>query len=310
MGLAGLAAAGYLMVAALMSGYRTASTARASRSHASDYDGWLFGFVALSVTLLSSMLASVLLFMLFLGIGVLIAPALAKAESPPWNRAGFIAVSFVSIAVGVALAAFALLGAAAQLTAVGVRSGDADTGYGRATRAVALAPWDTQLRELKNEMMVQAALDHVFTGKSDAAATLASAEKSLEQAAAREPYEYLHPYRSAILLIGAGQKLGVEYTKRGIDAGLRGLRIYPNSLELRTGVASGYLQLSQPEKAEALLKDFWEADPNYSAIGVAYVRALIAQGKLDEAQSALTIMEIRFPQEQAIADLQSQVSPK
>jgi predicted Zn-dependent protease len=248
--------------------------------------------------------------MLFLGIGVLIAPALARVESPPWSRAGFTAVSAVSITIAVALAAFALLGAAAQLTAVGVRSGDADLGLTRATRAVSLAPWDTHLRELKNEMMVQAALDHVFTGKSDATDTVATAEKSLEQAAAREPYEYLHPYRSAILLIGAGQKLGAEYTRRGIDAGLRGLRIYPNSLELRTGVASGYLQLSQPEKAEALLKDFWEADPNYSAIGVTYIRALIAQRKLDTAQAVLTIMKIRFPQEQAIADLQSQVSPK
>jgi hypothetical protein len=156
--------------------------------------------------------------------------------------------------------------------------------------------------------MVQAALAHVFTDKADAAQTVRRAEKVLAQAAAANPHEYTVLYRAALLLIGSGQKLGDAYTKPGIAAGLQALKLYPNSLELITGVASGYLQLDEPQTAEELLRGLWDADPNYVQSGVMYVKALAAQGKIEAAREALGLLKNRFPEDDALIDLESQIS--
>jgi len=308
-GIVGLLASAWLLVSALLTGFSFAQKERAARGHASDYDAWLFGVIALSVTFVTSMLASVLLFMFFLGLGVLLAPSLRKSESSLWDRFGYLTLSVISVLAAGALLAFALLSAAGQAAAVGAQGGDADTSFAGITRAASLAPWDSLIRRTKYEAMVQAALDHVFKNKPDAAKSVAAAESALEQAARSEPKEYLFPYRSAVLLIGAGQRLGDAYTAKGVEAGLRGLRLYPNSLELRTGVASGYLQLGEPRKAEDLLKETWDADPNYPQSGVVYARALIDQKKMNDARTVLSVLGARFPDEPSILDLQKQIPP-
>ncbi len=309
MGLIGLAAALYLVGATALSGYRSAMEA-GGRGHASDYGAWLYAAVALIVTLLTSILASVLLLMLFLAFGVVLAPALQRVEAPRWT-AGMARTTIVGISVlsAVALLAFALLGFAAQVIAVGARSGDADLARARIARAAAVAPWDSQVRMRKNETMVQAALEHVFTGQSDGPATVAAAAGTLAQAERSEPHEYLHPYRIALLLIGSGQRLGRDYSRLGIRAGLRGLRIYPNSIELRTGVASGYMQLDQPAKAEALLRDVWSADPRYLHSGITYAESLAAQKKNKAARAALSLLQDRFPGDPVLVEVQQRISP-
>lgn len=309
MGFTGLLAAGYLLISALATGFTFAQRERAARGHASDYDAWLFGLVALSVTYLTSMLASVLLFTLFLAIGVLIAPSLRRSESPRWNRGTLAALGVASTLAAGALLVFSLLGAAGQVTAASAVGADVDTTASRFTRAASLSPWDSQLRRMKHDAVVQAALDRVFTGKPDAEKAVTAAEAELRRAAQLEPAEYLYPYRTALLLIGSGQRLGDEYTARGVEAGLRGLRIYPNSLELRTGVASGYVQLNKAKEAEGLLKGVWDADPNYARSGITYAQALLGQKKVNDARTVLSVLGERFPDDPAVSELMKQIPP-
>jgi hypothetical protein len=213
----------------------------------------------------------------------------------------------VSVLGAVALLAFGLLGGTAQVTAVGAAGGDAAFAQARLTEATTLAPWDTQLRNMRYEAMVQAALDQVFSNSPGAAALVDSVDKVLAGAARSEPYEYLYPYRRALLLIGSGQQLGKAYTTRGIEAGLEGLRIYPNSLELRTGVATAYLQNSEPQKAADLLAGLWDADAAYPNAGLTYAQALVQLKKYAEARNVLAVLKDRFPDNTAVADLAKQI---
>ncbi len=80
MGVVGLVATLYLLGTAFVAGIRTLS--KDQRARGSDYGAWLYATLALAVTLLASMLASALLFMLPLAIGVLIAPSLGKRDLP------------------------------------------------------------------------------------------------------------------------------------------------------------------------------------------------------------------------------------
>ncbi|MBE0417476.1 MAG: tetratricopeptide repeat protein [Coriobacteriia bacterium] len=303
MGIAGLLASVYLVVSAVITGFRMISTARAAGRHGSDYDAWLYGTIALSVTLLASMLTSVLTFMLFLGLGVLVAPALSSKELP--NKSPRTALHIGSVLAAASMLVFAILTAVAQATATGASTDDAQLAADRAARSASLAPWDTEVRRLRHQTMLQATLEDVFTGEPDGPSRVKTAEDVLAGAASAEPYEYLHPYHSALLLIGSGQELAAEYTVRGIEAGLRGLDLYPNSLELRTGIASGYLQLGDPQQAERVLQDIWAADPAYPQSGLTYAEALLAHGRRDEALVVLSVLQERFPDNPTVADLAS-----
>jgi len=307
MGILGLLAGAYLLGATVLAGFRTATNARMAHGRATDYDAWLYGAIALSVTLLASLLTTVLLFMLFLALGVLIAPSMREVDLSRRDPLVSSTLRVSSVLAAVALVAFALLSGAGHLIASGARTDDPDLARARVTRAASYAPWDTRIRNLRYETMVQAALDAVFTDSPDAPQAVAQARRRLQEASRAEPHEYLRPYRLALLLIGAGQKLGAEYTRPGVEAGLRGLEIYPNSLELRTGVASGYLALGEPDKADALLADVWNADPTYLPAGLAYVESLTAAAKLDSARAAASALLERFPQDQAVLDLQSKI---
>jgi len=305
MGVAGLVAALYLSISTLVAGYRTARGSGAARSGAADYRAWFAGTLALLVAMLVSLAASSTLFMLFIAFGVLLAPGLSPttpAEKPP---TGVTVVRIVSCVVAAGLLVFAALTVFIQITAATADSGDLDAALAQISRAAALAPWDSGIRDLRYQTTVQAALERAFGGAPDAAEAIDAAEQALARATAREPYEYLHHYRMALLLIAAGQKLGNQYTERGIEAGLRGLELYPSSVELRTGIASGYLQLNQPSKAEALVRDVWMLDPNYARAGITYVQALDALGKDAEAASVLSELKQRFPDDPAVDELQT-----
>lgn len=284
---------------ALFRGFRTSPTIRPA-----DYEGWLFGLVALTVSMLTSMFAVVLLFVLFLASGVVLAPYL---HTQPSMRKPGLALPSAALLLAAALLAFGGLSAAAQLVAAGggeTAAAQAD----RASRATALAPWDTGLRHLRNDTAANAALEAVFEGRADANARIARAEELLANEQQREPREYLHFYQDAVLLIGAGQHLTADYTGRGIEAGLEGLTLYPNSVELRTGLAAGFMQLDQPARAETMLSDWWDADPQYLAAGVTYVQALVAQDKLPAARDALDALLERFPGNETLTSLEAEVS--
>ena len=304
MGAAGLLAAAYFALDALIGAVRVLRGAATSRGVSAEYLAWFVGAVALLLTFLASLLTSVLLLMLFLALGVLIAPRLTSVSLAEMPRAAVVALRATAIAIAVALLAFALVATPAQmLAAEAKRAGDADDAASVAARAASIAPWDTAIRLLKYETQVQAALSHVFTNQTDAAAVVKTAEDALARARRTEPHEYMYPYRSAVLLIGSGQQLGDTYTQPGIDAGLAGLKIYPYSLELRTGIATGYLQLAEPAKAKAILADVWDADPAYIQSGIVYVGALVALGENAEARSAVNVLRARFPGDSRVSNL-------
>ncbi len=303
MGVAGLLAAMYLLGSALVVGARTVPQAR-TKETGSDYAAWFYGTVAVSITLLSSMLTSIMLFMLFIALGVLVAPSLRERRLPAKAIQPLVVSSML---LSIALLAFALLTSVAQVTAVGARTADAQRAATQARRAASIAPWDTEIRNLEHETLVQAALESVFTDRADASHQVDAADDALASASRAAPHEYLIPYRSALLLIASGQQLDVLYTQRGIEAGLKGLAVYPNSLELRTGVASGYLQLGKPEEAELMLHDVWAADPLYLPSGLTYVEALQSQAKTDEARASLTLLRERFPEDPSLARLEEQL---
>lgn len=296
MGLVGLAAGLWLVLSTLLAGWRNPA-----RERVADYDGWLFGTLALAVTLLSSMTAIVLVFMLCLGLGVLLSPTLRPGRTRK-HGAG-LPITLASIAVSLALIVFAGLTLAAQLTAVGVYSADEAEAAVRAARAANIAPWDTRLRDLQNQTMAQAALGRVFASDPDAEAIVSAAQADLIADQLAEPREFLHFYRSTVLLIGAGQHLGDRYVETGIEVGLGGLELYPNSLELRTGLAAGFMQLETPARAEAVLKDVWDADPAYLPAGTTYAEALVALGRSAEAEDVLALLRERFPDSEALPDL-------
>gem|GEM_PF-4753883 len=305
MGILGLAAAAYLVLATAATGARTLMASRSAKGAVSDYPAWFFGWLGLAVALLASLLATSLAFVLFLGIGVLLAPALQKRELG--GSTATLVLPAASLLLSAALLAFGVVTAAAQLIAVGARTDDAQLDAGRAARASALAPWDTGLRNAKYETAVQAALEQVFTDQPDADAAVDRVADDLAHAADAEPHEYLHPYRSALVLIGSGPRLGDEFTRRGIDSGLRGLELYPNSVELRTGVASGYLALGETESAEAILRDYWNADAEYLQAGITYAQALIALDEVDEAREVLSELRTRFADDVSVRELEQEL---
>jgi hypothetical protein len=257
------------------------------------------------VTLLATLLTNALLFVLFLAFGVLIAPALRNRPASPPSRT---VIAVTGTALGVLLAAFAVMSAAAHLVAVGGNVDDPILARDRVARAAALAPWDTGLRNLRYETSVQAALAAVFGDSGQGPALVDATADTLESESRRIPEEYLFPYQSSLLLIGSGQRLGVEYTRRGIEAGERGLKIYPNSLELGTGLANGYLQLDRPEEAKAQLEGIWDADPNYLPAGLAYTEALAALGERAEAAQTLETLKARFPDNPSVSELEDRIA--
>lgn len=305
MGVTGLLAGAYLIVSAIVTGFASLARADAEGRSSSDYGAWLCGTIALSVTLLATLLTSLLLFMMFAALGVLIAPALRRAEQI--SKATVTSLRTFSLAASAALLVFGLLGASAHLIAVGARTEDTVLNAERASRAATLAPWDAGLRNLRDESIIQAALEAAFTGRPDATTTVDRAIEDLAAAAAAEPHDYRHRYRVALLLIGSGQVLGADYTERGIEAGLEAMTLYPMSVELRTGVASGFLQLNEPGKAEVLLSDLWDADPNYLAGGLTYAEALLAQEEVEAARSVVETLNQRFPDSSAVAELQQRI---
>lgn len=270
-----------------------------------DYDAWLFGLIALLISLLTSMFALVLIFSLFVGLGVVLAPLFKARTQLGRGNGGLLTVA--SLAIAAALVAFAGATLAGDVIAVGARVEDEALAAERASQAASVAPWDTALRDLRNETAVNAALGALFTDSPDATQLITHAEDLLGAERTLEPAEYRHYYRTTVLLIGAGQLLRDEYVTRGIDMGLDGLTLYPNSLELRTGLATGFLQLDQPGRAETMLRDVWSADPNYMASGTAYVECLIAQGKTDDARNALGVLQQRFPDAEAVRELEAKV---
>lgn len=299
-GLLGLAAFVALVGMALAGGLK-----QRREKHAPDYTGWLYAAIGIAAAMLTSMSATILIFSLFVALAVLIAPRLRGQMAPAASIRTALRVA--GAAVGAALAVFAVVTAVAQVTAVGAGVEDTILSAERATRAASIAPWDTKLRDLKNERLVQAALEAAFGSRTDAGTLVENAAATLDMARQAEPQEYLHPYRSAVLLIGVGQVLGGDYTARGIDAGLAALAIYPDSLELRTGLASGYLQLGDAARAEELLDGLWDADPDYASAGTTYAMALMAQGRTAEARSVLATLAERFPDDASVRELSASI---
>jgi hypothetical protein len=306
MGVAGLIAALFLLGATLVAGFRTASDASQRRGSAGDYGAWLWGAIALSVALLVSLTNIVLTFMLFVALGVLTVPRLQPIEGLKPGSAWARSLQILALLAALALLWYGLAMSASQVVAGGARSEDALANRTRASQAAALAPWDSGIRSLKYDTAVNAALSSVFGGETNAGATVEDVESQLVTASRREPFEYLHLYRQALLLVASGERLGDELTVRGIRAGLSGLDIYPNSLELRTGMATGYLQLGRAPEAEAILQDIWSADPNYPQSGIVYVQSLLEQDKTDQARAAVLVLFERFPDDAAVGVLNAQ----
>jgi len=310
MGIVGLVAAGYLVAATLVTGFRAALASHASLGRLTDYDAWMAGAVALSVTLIASMLTSVLLFSLFVAFGVLIAPALSQRDTAKGGSGVTKTVVLLGTALGTVLIAFAVTSSIAHAVAIGARTEDTELARVRAERAVALAPWDSQLRNMRDDALVDSALQAVFTSQVDAPQIVEQTQDLLVTSINDEPRDFMHHYRLALLLLGSGQRLGAEYTKMGVVAGQRGLTLYPNSIELRTGVASGHLALDEPADALALVQDVWDKDPTYLPAGLAYVEAVASQGDLDAALRAGSTLEARFPDSPELEALIRRISPE
>lgn len=300
-GVLGLIAFGVLVIVPLVQGYRSDA-----RKLLGEYDTWMAATLGLLVTMLSSMFAIVLVFMLFVALGVLIAPSLHRPAGRGAGRGTGLVI--VSLAIATALVAFSGATAAAGFVATGTATDDTRRAASRAEQAVAIAPWDTQLRVLRGETVANAALDAIFTGKPDALDLVSAADDVLGRMQAAEPQEYIHYYRRSILLIGAGPVLGADYTSRGTKVALDALSIYPNGLELRTGLATGLLQLDDADAAQAVLDDVWDASPTYPEAGRVYVRALLAQGLKPRAIAALDVLDTRFPGDEALATLRQQAA--
>ena len=290
-----------------MSGLRLAPKASESTGVPSDYVAWVCGLLALSLTLLASLLSSALVFMLFLALGVVTAPMLRRTD---FSSRRFVPtlVGIACVTFGLILGVFGLLTLGAQVTAASARTDDVARAAARSASAARLAPWDTAIRDLKYESMVQQALEHVFTQKADGAEKVAEAQRALERAIAREPDDYALRYRLALLLLGAGQKLGEAYTNPGIEAGLAALKLYPNSVEMRTGLSSGYLAIGQPNKATELLAGIWDADPDYIQAGITYADALAEAGNRTAAAAVAAALGERFPEDESVQALQERVS--
>lgn len=307
MGVAGLLAALYLSASTLRTGLRTIQQPAVSRESGADYRAWLAATLALLITMLASLSSISIMFALFVGFGVLIAPSLSQI-APVKKTSIMTALRITCSLLAFALVAFSLLTATAQLTAARVELKDDRAAAAQADRAFSLSPWDSGIRNLRHQTMVQAALQKVFTDAPDAVASVTAAEQDLARAEQREPHEYLHPYRSALLLIGAGQKLGAPFTLRGIQAGKRGLSLYPNSIELRTGVASGLLSVGRFIEARTLLDGYWDRDPQYLSAGLTYGRALADVGSTREARRVASVLKRRFPDDASVNELLGQLS--
>ncbi len=168
--------------------------------------------------------------------------------------------------------------------------------------AAETAPWSLSVQETYLTTVDDLALSSLPSGGQVARDYLVTAIKKNDAAVERVPLNYEFAYQKSTLLLGAGQIVGEPYLSDGLAAVDKALELSPISLTLRTKKASVLIDLDRSDEAVALLEDYWYRDRGDDLAGSTYVTALAVSGRFDDAQSALDVLEARFPNSAAVAE--------
>jgi predicted Zn finger-like uncharacterized protein len=129
------------------------------------------------------------------------------------------------------------------------------------------------------------------TAKADAAATKAL----LAPALADDAKTWLSPQEMSRALALKGELVAQEAPAEGLALFEKALEVDANNPFVRGRLGSLYLTLNEPEKATPHLKAAAEATPDDFDLTVKYLSALLAVGKMDEANKVVAAAGARFP---------------
>lgn len=230
-----------------------------------EYAGWFAGALGLTAALPLAMMTTPLLMLVFVTPGVLLVPLARPAELTCTSRwmAGTVAV-----ALGLGCIGGGLLQAASHTN--GLRAlAQSPTALARVAER---PPWSGRLGVVAARLEGERALASLQASDGVRAAEMLDA--IWRPVAERHPADYDVHLWWAIQLFIAGDTLDdPALLERGLTVSDKALRLYPNSLELRTNRARALLDLGRAHDADKELGALADADPSYTA--AADVRHLI-----------------------------------
>ncbi len=234
-----------------------------------DYQGWWAASLALAVALLTGVATTPVVLLVFVGIGVLLSPLASPPASSPGRQA---AISYPAAAIALA----ALVATGAQGWAhVAARSALNESPQAL-SQVAASVPWNGHLGLLAAQLEAAAA-QQAFVTSEDGRDTLA---RVFGPPAERHPNDPEFAASWAVQLFIAGETLGDrDLFTEGLEVSERAVRLYPNSLRLRTDRARALIASGQPEKALEELQRFRELDASAPDVGV-------VRGLIDDAEAA------------------------
>lgn len=221
-----------------------------------DYRAWWVAYVGLLIALLTGVVTTPVLLLVFIGLGVLLAPFSTDVKTLSSTARTLLTGSAAVIAV-------ACLTITSMQGYVHLAARSALLETPQALRRVAdSAPWNGQIgllaARLESDSAVQAAQT---SGAANVEATLSDSFASLAE---RHPNDPEIPLWWSIQLFIAGDILQDQaLLEAGLGISESGVSLYPNSLPLRTNRARALLDLGRIDEARRELDGIADADPNY-----------------------------------------------
>lgn len=248
---------------------------REARSSA-DYRGWWAASLALAVALLTGVATTPVLLLLFVSLGVLLAP-LSEPRSPsPAEKTA------LTSAVAVLAAGCLLVTGLQGYAHVAARSALLDSPQAL-SRVAGNVPWNGHIGLLAAQLNANATQQAALVGES-ARTAFADIFSAPSERHPNDP-EFPASWGLQLFIAGDAQRDPILIAE-GLDISDRAVALYPNSLRLRTDRARALIVLGRPDDALAELERFRELAPE--APEAELVRSLIDAAEAASAETTPT----------------------
>ncbi len=267
------------------------------------YAGWWAASIGLAVTLPFTVNTITMLVVTFVALGMLMT---TRAKDTEFSRTVRVAIAAAAVLLAVVGAAVGTLSFAADAMIHSASSGvDPVSRFEQISR---IAPWYGEPRLLAATARAEAVRTELESGATVSVERVGAAEEGLRQLAAYDPADprYASAYASFLTMLGEFDSSG-DASRRAVTAGERVLALSPSDPRAAGKLALAQLRLGDAAGAAATLEGLWDVDRKLIDPGLVYVQALAATGERDRALDALAVLEVRFPGDNAIAQVRSQI---
>lgn len=254
-------------------------------------------------------------FLLWMSMGVLMAPTAAATEVSPakWSSNAKLAGMFGAGAIAV----LAVMGIAYQfrfmaadkaylMSRIGTQGAER-TQY--AEKAVRLNPWNDMYRAEVGLALTDEALGAINGASSGDQAAFATAKQAFSRAEASllETIEFVQwEYDNYVFLTNlynlGGQFIDVSYNQKAVEIGRKGMEVEPFGPAVRYQLARALQATGQTDEAIRLLEETLKMDPAYVEVATMLADIYQGRGELDKAVAALKQTEEWSPGQAGVAD--------